>query len=154
MIVFGDSLSLYSALGQAAPNLASIAKGRAAATNILNVIKDENYQSNNSSDKGKTLPKVDGKIEFLEVYFSYPSRPKMILENLSFTVSAGKTFAVVGPSGSGKSTVISLLQRFYEPNSGTSINICIYIYLVQLSFSHELTVFFFYQEKYCWMTMI
>lgn len=95
-------------------------------TNILSMIKDENYQSNNS-DKGKTLPQVDGKIEFLEVYFSYPSRPKMIFENLSFTVFAGKTFAVVGPSGSGKSTVISLLQRFYEPISGTSIYIYIYI---------------------------
>lgn len=105
------------ALGQAAPNLASIAKGRAAVTNILSMIRDENHRSN-GSDKGKTLPKVDGKIEFLEVYFAYPSRPKMIFENLNFTVSSGKTFAVAGPSGSGKSTIISLLQRFYEPISG------------------------------------
>ncbi|KAL3514789.1 hypothetical protein ACH5RR_027506 [Cinchona calisaya] len=105
------------ALGQAAPNLASIAKGRAAATNILGMIEDD-FNQQKRSDEDKTLPEVDGEIKFSEVYFSYPSRPNMIFENLSFSVCAGKTIAVVGPSGSGKSTIISLVQRFYEPSSG------------------------------------
>nr|GMC75663.1 ABC transporter B family member 13-like [Ipomoea batatas] len=106
------------ALGQAAPNLAAIAKGRAAATNILSMIRD-GFNGSERSDKGKKLAKVDGKIEFCQVCFAYPSRPNMIFEGLSFSVWAGKRFAFVGPSGSGKSTVISLIQRFYDPTSGS-----------------------------------
>jgi len=79
-------------------------------------------ESYNDSTKrfmsGKTFPTVAGEIRFCNVCFVYPSRCKMILEGLSFTVPAGKTFAVVGPSGSGKSTIISLVQRFYNPSSG------------------------------------
>jgi ATP-binding cassette, subfamily B (MDR/TAP), member 7 len=52
------------------------------------------------------------------VTFSYyPGRP--ILDDISFTIPAGKKVALVGPSGSGKSTVLRLLFRFYEPQSGT-----------------------------------
>ena len=61
---------------------------------------------------------VLGKIEFCEVRFVYTSKPNLVFNNLSFTVNAGTTIAVVGPSGSGKSTIISLMQRFYDPTSG------------------------------------
>ncbi|TKY57618.1 ABC transporter B family member 13 [Spatholobus suberectus] len=105
------------ALGQAAPNLGSIAKGRAAAANIMNMIASASSNSKRLDD-GTTVPQVAGEIEFCEVCFAYPSRSNMIFENLSFTVSAGKTVAVVGPSGSGKSTIVSLIQRFYDPTSG------------------------------------
>lgn len=69
-------------------------------------------------DDGTVLPLVAGKIDFCEVCFAYPSRSNMVFENLIFSVSAGKTVAVVGPSGSGKSTIISMIQRFYDPTSG------------------------------------
>lgn len=105
------------ALGQAAPNLAAIAKGRAAAANIVNMIETDSTASKRL-DNGIMLPKVAGQLEFCEVCFAYPSRPSMVFENLSFSIYAGKTFAVVGPSGSGKSTIISMVQRFYEPTSG------------------------------------
>jgi ATP-binding cassette subfamily B (MDR/TAP) protein 1 len=42
-----------------------------------------------------------------------------IFSNLSFTLRAGECVAIVGPSGSGKSTIAALLQRLYEPASGT-----------------------------------
>lgn len=71
-----------------------------------------------SLDNGIVLPQVVGKIVFREVCFSYPSRPNLVFENLTFTVNPGKTIAVVGPSGSGKSTIISMIQRFYDPTSG------------------------------------
>ncbi|XVF63662.1 hypothetical protein PTKIN_Ptkin09bG0104600 [Pterospermum kingtungense] len=105
------------ALGQAAPNLAAIAKGRAAAANIFSMI-ETNSKPSRLSDGETMLPEVAGKIEFCEVCFAYLSRPNMVFENLSFSIDAGKTFAVVGPSGSGKSTIISMVQRFYDPTSG------------------------------------
>ncbi|KAL5557849.1 hypothetical protein UlMin_034060 [Ulmus minor] len=105
------------ALGQAAPNLAAIAKGRAAALNILSMIKT-GVNSSDRPENGIMLPRVSGHIEFRDVCFAYPSRPEMVFEKLSFTISSGKTFAFVGPSGSGKSTIISMIQRFYEPISG------------------------------------
>ncbi|XP_041019693.1 ABC transporter B family member 13-like isoform X2 [Juglans microcarpa x Juglans regia] len=105
------------ALGQATPNLAGIAKGRAAAANIISMIETDS-KSSKTSDTGLMLPEIAGQIDFSEVCFAYPSRRNLVFNKLSFSISAGKTFAVVGPSGSGKSTIISMVQRFYEPTSG------------------------------------
>ncbi|KAI7744062.1 hypothetical protein M8C21_006687 [Ambrosia artemisiifolia] len=105
------------ALGQAAPNLAAVAKGKAAAGNIVSMIK-EDVDSSRKSNTGMAFSKVNGSIEFRNVCFAYPSRPNLVLDGLSFSVGAGKRIAIVGPSGSGKSTIISLIQRFYEPTSG------------------------------------
>ena len=58
-----------------------------------------------------------GRIEFDRVAFGYdPRRP--LLEDVSFTVPAGRTLAIVGPSGAGKSTVSRLLFRFYDVDGG------------------------------------
>lgn len=63
------------------------------------------------------LPKGQGAVEFQGVSFSYlPEEP--ILQNLSFSVSPGQMIAIVGPTGVGKTTVLSLLERFYDPQSG------------------------------------
>lgn len=57
---------------------------------------------------------------FKDVCFSYPERPDVqVLTNLSMELRDGECVAIVGSSGSGKSTVASLLQRLYEPASGT-----------------------------------
>ena len=57
-------------------------------------------------------------VTFEHVQFAYESdRP--ILHDVSFSIPAGKTVAVVGPSGSGKSTLARLLYRFYEPQAGS-----------------------------------
>ena len=58
-----------------------------------------------------------GDIEFKDVCFSFGKQK--IFENLSFTVPAGQTVAILGASGSGKSTILALLARFYTPDSGT-----------------------------------
>ena len=60
---------------------------------------------------------ADGDLRFEQVDFSYePNR--QILFDVSFTIPAGRTIAVVGPSGSGKSTLARLLYRFYDVKSG------------------------------------
>ena len=56
-------------------------------------------------------------IEFDRVFFKYDE--KYIIENLSFKLDEGKTFALVGPSGSGKSTIAKLISGFYSLNSGS-----------------------------------
>jgi ATP-binding cassette, subfamily B, heavy metal transporter len=58
-----------------------------------------------------------GRVEFAHVGFGYDAR-RPILHDLSFTVPAGDTVAIVGSSGAGKSTVSRLLFRFYDVNEG------------------------------------
>ena len=65
-----------------------------------------------------TLISKGASIEFKNVDFAYDER-RQILKNLSFTVPAGKTVAVVGPSGAGKSTLARLLFRFYDISTGS-----------------------------------
>ncbi len=61
-----------------------------------------------------------GTIEFDNVSFSYPNRDDIqAIEGVSFRVAKGETVALVGASGAGKSTILSLLLRFYDPQSGT-----------------------------------
>lgn len=61
-----------------------------------------------------------GQVEFSNVSFGY-SHEKLVLRNISFTVPAGKTVALVGPSGAGKSTIMRLLFRFYDVEQGAII---------------------------------
>jgi ATP-binding cassette subfamily B protein len=64
-----------------------------------------------------------GVVAFESVHFSYPGRPDLpVLRDVSFKVDSGETIAVVGPSGAGKSTVFALIERFYDPQSG-SVNV-------------------------------
>lgn len=84
----------------------------------MEIIKQKPTIVQDLSD-GKCLEEVSGNIEFKNVSFSYPSRPDvMIFRDFSIFFPAGKTVAVVGGSGSGKSTVVSLIERFYDPNGG------------------------------------
>ncbi len=59
-------------------------------------------------------------IEIRGVSFSYPDRPDTpVLKDLNISIQPGQFCALVGPSGTGKSTIISLLESFYPPTSGT-----------------------------------
>ena len=60
--------------------------------------------------------KLRGEIDFDHVSFRIDGKP--ILEDVSFSVKAGQTVAVMGPTGSGKTTLIHLLARFYDVNEG------------------------------------
>jgi ATP-binding cassette subfamily B protein len=61
--------------------------------------------------------RLRGEIEFAGVTFGYnPERP--VLRDLTFKVAPGETLAIVGATGAGKTTIISLLERFYDPDRG------------------------------------
>lgn len=60
---------------------------------------------------------VNGELEFANISFAYQDRLP-IIQNLSLSIPAGKTIAIVGTTGSGKSTLVKLLLRFYELNYG------------------------------------
>ncbi|MFN8282307.1 MAG: ABC transporter ATP-binding protein [Chitinophagales bacterium] len=69
-------------------------------------------------DNGKLEPKkINGDIEFKNIWFAY-NQENYVLKNISFTVKAGETLAIVGATGSGKSSTINILNRFYEINKG------------------------------------
>ena len=61
---------------------------------------------------------IDNKVEFVDVSFTYNGSETPALSNVSFTVEAGQTIALVGPSGGGKSTAASLIPRFWDVTSG------------------------------------
>ncbi|XP_065879863.1 ABC transporter B family member 9 [Euphorbia lathyris] len=105
-------------LGQTSPALNAFAAGQAAAYKMFEVIKRQ-PKIDAYDTSGIVLGDIEGEIELKDVYFRYPARPDVqIFSGFSLQIPSGKTVALVGQSGSGKSTVISLVERFYDPDSG------------------------------------
>lgn len=67
---------------------------------------------------GDKIPGELESLEFRNVSFRYPSADRDALENISFTINKGETFALVGVNGAGKSTLVKLLLRFYDVTEG------------------------------------
>lgn len=60
-----------------------------------------------------------GRIEFVNVSFTYPGSQKPVLENINLTINPGETIAIMGSTGSGKTTLINLIPRFYDVTEGS-----------------------------------
>ncbi|XP_020228104.2 ABC transporter B family member 4-like [Cajanus cajan] len=122
---FSDVFRVFYALMMAAIAMSqsgfmtpAASKAKSSVASIFTIL-DQKSRIDPKDESGMTLPEVKGEIEFHQVTFKYPTRPKvLVFKDLSLTIHAGETVALVGESGSGKSTVISLLQRFYDPDSG------------------------------------
>lgn len=105
--------------GIAMSNVPSVQKAKSSAMNIFNIIDEKStLDVRELSSKGiKTIS--EGKIEFKDVNFSYPSRKALVLNKLNMLIPATQKIAVVGHSGSGKSTITNILLRFYNIQDGT-----------------------------------
>ncbi len=92
---------------------ATIQRGLAGAESVFNLL-DKAVEA----DKGDGFAqKVKGHIEFDKVSYAY-RQGQRVLHEVSFTIAAGETVALVGHSGSGKTTIANLLPRFYELKQG------------------------------------
>ncbi|XP_075237871.1 ATP-dependent translocase ABCB1-like [Lycorma delicatula] len=107
-----------AAIGQTAAYGKDYLKAKLSAESLFKLI--DTKSSIDVDSRIGIKPIINGRIEFDSVHFCYPSRPDTkILRGMSFVLEPGKTLALVGESGCGKSTIVSLLERFYDPLSGS-----------------------------------
>jgi len=117
-------ITIGFSMGQLATSIAKIFEGLGASGRVFYLVDRTPQIPPPLPSTGKKVdtitPKsITGRVEFDNVYFSYPSRPSQpILEGVSLTIPANTTTALVGSSGAGKSTIVSLLQRFYDHEGG------------------------------------
>lgn len=93
----------------------TISKGMESITSIGEILTSgevEDYRGK------KKVSRVIGNFELQNVTYQYPLTEQTVLDELSFSVKAGETIALVGESGAGKSTILNLLIGFIQPNQG------------------------------------
>ncbi|MBP9078130.1 MAG: ABC transporter ATP-binding protein [Haliscomenobacter sp.] len=106
---------LFNPIRLLADKFNTLQMGLVAAERVFNLL-DQSEQIENS---GTVKPdRLRGEVEFDRVSFAYNGKD-YVLRDVSFSVAAGETLAVVGATGSGKSTTIGLLNRFYDYREGS-----------------------------------
>ena len=89
-------------------------RGMAAADSVFDIIDSPPERTTGTALSGR----VSGRLDFIDVGFSYPGQNQPALSHINLTVMPGETVAFVGMSGGGKSTLVSLVPEFYAPSSG------------------------------------
>ncbi len=96
-----------------------VQKTLGATTRVRELLDETPEIDASKPDRPAPAVRLRGELAFSDVSFRYPSRPQSpVLRGLTLHAAAGEKIALVGPSGAGKSTVVSLLLRFYDPDSG------------------------------------
>lgn len=115
LIVFTSTLGmLLFPIRQLGRTLSDAGKAMVSMKRVQAILHEEAEPDEPNALK----PDLHGDIVFDHVSFAYPDDNVPVLRNVSFTIPAGKTAAVLGGTGSGKSTMMYLLQRLYTPTSG------------------------------------
>lgn len=117
--IFFILVSTGRVIAETASMTADLSKGTSALKSVFQILQRETKMDPENPD-GIKAEKINGEIEFKQVYFIYPARPKqIILRGLDLKIEAAKFVALVGRSGSGKSTIIRLIEGFYDTLSGS-----------------------------------
>ncbi|MDC9520763.1 lipid A export permease/ATP-binding protein MsbA [Pseudoalteromonas sp. Angola-31] len=117
MVLISSMMMLLRPLKQLANVNSDMQRGISAAQSIFLVLDEEIEK-----DKGTYIvDKVKGEIEVKNVTFKYPTKDEAVLNNLSISIKAGESIALVGRSGSGKSTISNLLPRYYDLEAPSEI---------------------------------
>ena len=116
MIVFTSYLaSLYGPINSIFQTYGLVQSAKAGVRRAFEILESEERLPDGSRVFQPLGPR--GQISFEDVSFGYDaSQP--VLKKINLHVAAGKKIAIVGPTGAGKSTLVSLLPRFYDPQSG------------------------------------
>ena len=115
LIVFTSTLGmLLFPIRQLGRTLSDAGKAMVSMKRVQAILHEEAEPDEPNAMK----PDLHGDIVFDHVSFAYPDDNVLVLRDVSFTIPAGKTAAVLGGTGSGKSTMMYLLQRLYTPTSG------------------------------------
>ncbi|KAF2014111.1 P-loop containing nucleoside triphosphate hydrolase protein [Aaosphaeria arxii CBS 175.79] len=118
-VVIFAVIAAATALTQIAPQILVLTKATSAAEELFRTI-DTISEIDPLSKEGKVPEECLGSIEIKDVHFSYPARADVpILRGLTLSIPSNKTTALVGASGCGKSTIVGLLERWYNPASGS-----------------------------------
>ena len=105
---------LFRPLRQIADRFNTLQMGMVSTERIFKILDNEQQ----IKDKGELKDSsFKGLIEFKNVTFSYVDNQE-VLNNISFKINPGESFAIVGPTGSGKTTITNLITKFYEINTG------------------------------------
>ena len=101
---------IFEPINRLVENFETIQEALVSINKIYDILEHKEYLEN--FETGKTLEDVKGKIEFKNVWFAY-EKDNWVLKDISFTIEAGQSVALVGKTGSGKTTITNLINRFY-----------------------------------------
>ncbi len=111
--------SLFSSISGSVSTLINVfpqlSSGMEAVASVSEIMNAKDVEINIGK---KSIPEIEGAVEFKHAYYKYPDADDYVIKDLNLQVEKGKCIAVVGASGSGKSTVMNMIIGFLMPTSG------------------------------------